>query len=69
MLLKGQEVTTIKKKGYKVEFIENSYYCNKPVTTFKLFSLIEDSWIFKEYGSINGTVKREKTILRKLGLL
>jgi len=72
-VFKGQEVTTVKtppkKKEYRVEAIENCYHCNKPVTTFKLFSLIENSWIFEEYGSINGTVKREKTILRKLGLL
>lgn len=58
---------------YKIEDIEHVYLNRKAVTRFKLYELTEGDlgagvWVYVRTGTVDGTVERETTILRRLGL-
>lgn len=58
---------------YRVEDIQHVNFNRKAVTRFKLYELTEGDigagvWAYVRTGNVDGTVERETTILRRLGL-
>ena len=58
---------------YRVEDIQHVCINRKAVTRFKLYELTEGDlgagvWVYVRTGTVDGAIKREDTILNRLGL-
>lgn len=50
----------------KLENIEQVYLNGKKATTFQVYELISNSWVYQYSDAVKGHYKKESTILKKI---